>query len=276
MNNYYIYIYLDPRKFGKYSYKNLGFLYEPFYVGKGKGKRFEEIYWSRNSFFKNKINKIKKLGFIPVIFKLYENISEEESFEFEKQLIKEIGRFDLGTGPLVNMTNGGEGSSGLIFSKEHRKKLSEKNKERVFSEKTRKKISENKKGENNPNFGKSRSKEIKNKISYSKKGYHHSEETKNKISLKNKEKNHPLFGKHHSKKSIELMSRTRKEKFKNNELSLKGESSPRHKLLNKKIIQIKMLIKLGFGNKEISEIYGVNRKTISNIKTGKTWSHIKI
>lgn len=36
------YIYLDPRKPGKYQYENLDFclLYEPFYVGKDKDKRY--------------------------------------------------------------------------------------------------------------------------------------------------------------------------------------------------------------------------------------------
>ena len=37
---HYVYAYLDPRKPGKYSYKglNVSFLYEPFYIGKGKNR----------------------------------------------------------------------------------------------------------------------------------------------------------------------------------------------------------------------------------------------
>ena len=41
-NIHYTYIYLDPRKPGKFSYPNLkmSFLYEPFYVGKGNFNSF--------------------------------------------------------------------------------------------------------------------------------------------------------------------------------------------------------------------------------------------
>jgi hypothetical protein len=38
-NIYYVYVYLDPRKFGVFEYGSLKFDYEPFYVGKGTNKR---------------------------------------------------------------------------------------------------------------------------------------------------------------------------------------------------------------------------------------------
>lgn len=38
-NKFYVYVYLDPRKPGKYKYGEYEFDYEPFYVGKGTGRR---------------------------------------------------------------------------------------------------------------------------------------------------------------------------------------------------------------------------------------------
>uniref|UniRef100_UPI0037511A01 LEM-3-like GIY-YIG domain-containing protein n=1 Tax=Acinetobacter sp. TaxID=472 RepID=UPI0037511A01 len=39
--SYYVYIFLDPRKSGYFSYGDLNFVFEPFYVGKGKDNRFK-------------------------------------------------------------------------------------------------------------------------------------------------------------------------------------------------------------------------------------------
>jgi group I intron endonuclease len=242
IDNYYIYIYLDPRKLGQYCYNNICFLFEPIYVGKGKDNRWKDKN-KRTNLFKNKINKIKKSGLEPIILKLYENLNEDQSFETEKQLIKEIGRINSKTGLLVNMTDGGEGSSGLIFSKEHRKKLSER-----------------KKGKVNPNFGKSPS-----------------EETRNKQRKKMMNINNYFFGKHHTENNKKRINMIRKEKFKNGELNFKGNNSPNHKLTEDQVIQIKLLLKEGMlTQQEIADMFQIKRETVSAIKNGKIWSYIKI
>lgn len=67
--------------------------------------------------------------------------SEEDAFEAEKFLIAYYGRRDLKTGCLRNLTDGGEGFSGLRFSEEHRRKLSVARKQRITSQATRVKMS---------------------------------------------------------------------------------------------------------------------------------------
>ena len=74
---------------------------------------------NRSVFWKNIT---KKTGWkIDIVF---DNLTWEEACEKEKQLISFYGRKDIGTGILVNHTNGGDGSNGRIFSKETRKKMS--------------------------------------------------------------------------------------------------------------------------------------------------------
>lgn len=122
---FYIYIYLDPRKPRVYKYENLEFDYEPFYVGKGKEKRWETRNHICNQYL---INKLQKIGYGNVLVKFLVRSEDEATIHYyEEKAIKEIGRKDLNKGPLVNLTDGGEGNSGRIFSIEHRLKLSKSN-----------------------------------------------------------------------------------------------------------------------------------------------------
>jgi hypothetical protein len=110
MNVYYVYVYLDPRKPGKFIYDEFELEYEPFYIGKGTKSRLlrhlknEKV----NPIKINKIKKIKSEGLEPIIKKLLDNISNEESLEIEKRLIKSIGRYCKNEGPLTNYSEGGE------------------------------------------------------------------------------------------------------------------------------------------------------------------------
>lgn len=124
---YYTYIYLDTRKPGKFTYGELTFEFEPFYVGKGKGRRFERTYKEAignrgNKYRHHKIRSIIKQGFEPIILKVFENLSEQESFDKEIELIKAFNKY------LTNLTNGGDGTSGRIVSQESRDKSSISNK----------------------------------------------------------------------------------------------------------------------------------------------------
>lgn len=93
---------------------------EVFYVGKGEGNRYKSKI-GRNPYWHNIV---KKHGFKWEIVDYFE--SEELAFRAEAKLIAEIGRKDLGLGPLVNLSDGGEGASGAIRTPEQRKTYSEK------------------------------------------------------------------------------------------------------------------------------------------------------
>jgi hypothetical protein len=71
---------------------------------------------------------------------MFDNLTEQEAKELEIVMIAKYGRINLGTGCLANLTNGGEGTSGYIYSEEQRREIS-------------KRMS----GENNPGYGKPRS-----------------------------------------------------------------------------------------------------------------------
>jgi hypothetical protein len=106
----------------------------PYYVGKGKGSRVYQ-----------KHSKIPVPPKNRIIF-LKQNLTEEEAFKHEKYMISVLGRKDLGTGILRNLTDGGEGSSGVIMSDDHKSKISKKLKNRVFTLKHRKNLSDAQKG----------------------------------------------------------------------------------------------------------------------------------
>jgi len=113
---------------------------EPFYVGKGtksaiKGRyqRFRDhinialgIKKQRdpNNHKIRRISKIVRLGGQILVKFVFQTDIESEALEKEKVLIKLYGRRDLGTGTLTNMTNGGEGQSGRIFTEEEKRKIS--------------------------------------------------------------------------------------------------------------------------------------------------------
>lgn len=129
INNFYIYIYLDPRKPGDYKYNNLAFNFEPIYIGKGKGNRdmYHYKYYCDNEILERKLKKIRALDLEPIIMRIVEQLLEADALTKEVELIKSIGRLNLLEGTLCNLTDGGEGCSGLVQSAEHKQQNSIKN-----------------------------------------------------------------------------------------------------------------------------------------------------
>lgn len=192
IKEYYVYVYLDPRKPGNFIYEDLKFDYEPFYVGKGLHKRcyvhLKNNKRLTNTYFKNKILKILSLNLSPIIIKYIENLTEEKSYEKEGECIDKIGRITLKTGPLVNIHAGGLGKLG--FSEEAKLKISQKNKMIKWTDEAKLNHSIINSGQNNPMYGKRHTIETRKKMSLKAKGKIVSEETK--LILSNARKKYEL------------------------------------------------------------------------------------
>lgn len=143
---------------------------EPFYIGKGTGRRYLNRQ-DRNQIFERIAAKTDI-----ICKKIYETDDELEAFELEKFLIQNIGRINIKTGPLSNMTDGGEGPSG-----------------RILTEISKQKIRNANSGKNHYNYGRSLSAKHKNSLSIAQSG------SKN-----------GFWGKKHSKETIQKLSNLRK------------------------------------------------------------------
>jgi len=122
-NRFYVYTYLDPRKPGQYSYGDYCFLYEPFYVG--KGCRDRDVYHihlakidskNESNIMKSKVLKIiKECDMSPLIFRIRSNMSENNAFSLENEIIKLVGLKGIDSqGILVNRNYGGIGGRGDV------------------------------------------------------------------------------------------------------------------------------------------------------------------
>jgi hypothetical protein len=127
-----------------------------FYVGKGRGRRSCAIY-NRNIHWKRTVAKAGGFSVRMVV----DNVDEDFAFLVEMERIDQLRRLGL---KLCNMTDGGEGTAGLLVSKETKRKQTEK-----------------RKGHLHPQYGKSKSAETKAKLSIANTGKTLSAESKAKI-----------------------------------------------------------------------------------------------
>lgn len=100
----------------------------PFYIGIGKSIKRAYNFSSRSKIWKNCM---KKHGCIVEI--LFDDLTYEEAKVKEIEFIKFYGRMNTGTGTLVNLTDGGDGSCGYKPSKEALVKIGIKSKGRIKS-----------------------------------------------------------------------------------------------------------------------------------------------
>lgn len=128
----------------------------PYYIGKGSGRRA----------FRKKSQPIERII-------VQEYLSEDDAFEAEAFLIRFYGRKDLGTGVLINLTDGGQGMSGHKTPEEVKLKISKALTGRVAgpcSNDHRQKLSEACKGRLAWNKGHKMPLEFSQKISERQKG----------------------------------------------------------------------------------------------------------
>lgn len=166
---------------------------EPFYIGIGKLPNHKRAYETqkRNEFWRNVVSKTDYEVEI-----LFDNISWEEAQKKEIEFIALYGKRDNGTGTLVNIADGGEGSKGFKHTEEAKKKIAEESKNRIrkpISEKTKQKIRET----------------LTSRVG-SNKGFKHTEETKLKLRLINLGKTGPNKGKRMSEETKAKIRETKR------------------------------------------------------------------
>ena len=130
---YYVYALIDPEND------------QPFYIGKGQKNRMYQHLKGTNGVSKNKrIDEIRNRGQEPVPRKLYENLTEQEAWDKELELIQHYGRQDIEAHGIL--TNNCLHAKGIVMTDDVRNKISDQRQGIEFSTETKQKMSEARKG----------------------------------------------------------------------------------------------------------------------------------
>lgn len=128
MNDYYVYIFFRPWDGS------------PCYVGKGRRHRWlEHDRLGADHYNPHFANVLKKAGGTLPKVKVCEGLTGAEALEVEIAFIAAIGRQQHG-GPLVNLTDGGDGASGWRHSPEAKVRIAEALAAREITDATREKL----------------------------------------------------------------------------------------------------------------------------------------
>ena len=168
----------------------------PYYIGRGKEGR---------AYATHKIPRPPK----EKILFLKQELTYSESIDHEKYMIFVLGRKDLGTGILRNLTDGGEGVENL--APQTRQLISEKRKGQVnrsgpHTLESREKMSRS-------HTGKVLSEEHKQNIAKAMKGRHFSDATKQKLREKRAAQVPPTLGKRHSEETKLRMAEAARQRW---------------------------------------------------------------
>lgn len=125
MKRFYVYALLDPRRAGRMEMSPCTFLEEPFYVGKGQGRRAKlHGCASSRSPAKPRIEEIASSGERVTVVILADQLAEDDAFALERYFIAQFGRASTKEGPLLNRTAGGQGMSGFAIPQSTRDAVS--------------------------------------------------------------------------------------------------------------------------------------------------------
>jgi len=200
----------------------------PYYIGKGKNDR---------AWYKGKNERINKPTDPSRIQIVKDNLTEIEAFVVERNLIKQYGRKDIGTGILQNLTDGGEGMSGAKFGApppERVEKIKKALTGRTVSDDTRAKMSQSAK--------KPKSDKWKESASLNRTGKSMSDEQREFLSVSRTGENNPMYGKEspmrgksHSIESKLKIKEARKKQIISDETRLKMSESQKLRHAQKKL-----------------------------------------